>query len=107
MTWSITNVVIQLVAGILGGHAAAAAVKEHSFGLLGHTAAGAAGGAFSGCFLQTLAATVVTASGSLNEPRAVENAILQGLAGFVAGALVMLVVGFLKHAVERHRSGQR
>jgi hypothetical protein len=104
MTWTVANLVIQLIAGILGGHAAAALVKEHSFGWLGHTVAGAAGGAFSGYFLQTLAATVVTASGSLNQPTVVENGIIQGLAGLVAGGVVMLVVGLAKHGIEHHRS---
>jgi hypothetical protein len=45
MTWSVTNFIIQIIAGIVGGHAAAAAVHDHQFGALGHTIAGAAGGA--------------------------------------------------------------
>lgn len=106
MTWTLTNVVIQIIAGILGGHAAAEAAKEHSFGALGHTVIGALGGALSGYFLQTLASTVVTTSGSLNEPTAVEQAILQGLTGAAAGGIAMLVVGFIKHSLEqRQRSG--
>jgi hypothetical protein len=40
MEWTLTNLWIQIVAGILGGHAAAAATKEYSFGALGHTLAG-------------------------------------------------------------------
>jgi hypothetical protein len=40
MKWSVTNLWIQIVTGILGGHAAAVAAKEHSFGVLGHTVAG-------------------------------------------------------------------
>jgi len=49
----LTNVFIQIVAGILGGHAAAAAANEHSFGVFGHTIVGAGGGCLSGLFLQT------------------------------------------------------
>ena len=37
MVWATTNLVIQIIAGILGGHAAALASKEHSFGVFGHT----------------------------------------------------------------------
>ena len=51
MTWTITNLVIQMIAGIIGGHGAAVASKEHSFGVLGHTIVGAVGGAISGYFL--------------------------------------------------------
>jgi hypothetical protein len=97
MEWSVTNLVTQLVMGILGGHAAAVAAKEHSFGWVGHTLTGAVGGGLSGLFLQTLASTVVTASGSLAEPRPVEQLMIQGLAGAGAGAIVTLLVGFLKH----------
>jgi|SRR5262249_13605919 len=105
MTWTVSNLVVQLVTGILGAHAAAAVVKEHSFGFLGHTATGALGGGLSGYFLQTLVATVVTASGSKNEPTVVENGILQGLAGLVSGAVLMLVVGLVKHIIAHHRAG--
>jgi hypothetical protein len=104
MTWTVGNLVIQVICGILGGHAAAAAAAEHGFGFLGHTVVGALGGAFGGLFLQTLAATVVTGSGSVAEPTAVENAAIQILTGAVAGGCLTLVVGFVKHSIEHHRS---
>ena len=101
MAWTWTNLVIQMIAGILGGHAAASAAHEHGFGAFGHTLVGAVGGGLSGYFLQTLAATMVTAGGDLNEPTAVEQALLQGLTGAVAGGIVTLGVGFLKHSAGR------
>ena len=55
-----------MIAGILGGLGAAALVKEHSFGTIGHMVAGALGGAFSGYFLQTLAGTLVDGAGAAN-----------------------------------------
>jgi uncharacterized membrane protein YeaQ/YmgE (transglycosylase-associated protein family) len=103
MTWTVTNLVIQIIAGILGAHAAATAAKEHSFGALGHTIVGALGGALSGHFLQTLASTVVTGSGSINEPTAVEQAVLQGLTGAAAGGITMLAVGFVRHNMEQEK----
>jgi uncharacterized membrane protein YeaQ/YmgE (transglycosylase-associated protein family) len=102
MIWTSTNLVIQIVTGVLGAHFAATAAREHGFGFLGHTLVGAIGGALSGYFLQTLAITLVTGSGSLNEIRAVDNAVLQGLAGAAAGGCLMLVVGFIKHSID-HR----
>lgn len=102
MTWTFANLMIQAVAGIFGGHAAAAAAKEHGFGALGHTIVGALGGGMSGYFLQTFAGTVVTASGSLNEPTAVEEAVLQGLTGAAAGGITTLVVGFIRHSIKKH-----
>ena len=103
MEWSVTNLVIQLVMGVLAGHAAAVVAKEHSFGWLGHTLTGAAGGGLSGLFLQTFAATVVTASGSLTEPRPAELLMVQALAGAEAGAIVTLLAGFVKHGISTHK----
>jgi len=104
MEWSWTYVLIQIVTGVIGGHAAAIAAHEHSFGAVGHTLVGAVGGALSGVFLQTLVATVVTASGSLNEPRLSEQLMLQGLAGAAAGGIMMLLVGFIKHSIDQHKT---
>jgi len=67
MNWTTTNLIIQIIAGILGGHGAAVASKEHSFGALGHTIAGAVGGAVSGYFLQTIVGTVVTGTGDIQQ----------------------------------------
>jgi hypothetical protein len=97
MEWSLTNVLIQLIAGILGGHAAAIAAQEHSFSAVGHTLAGAIGGALSGLFLQTLAATMVNGTGAVNEPRMVEQMIPQSLTGAIAGGIATPVVGFVKY----------
>jgi hypothetical protein len=104
MEWTLTNLLIQLFAGVLGGHAAASASKDHSFGAAGHTATGALGGALSGFFLQTLVATMVTAAGSFTEPTLAEQIILQGLTGAVAGGAATLAVGFVKHAIDEHKS---
>jgi uncharacterized membrane protein YeaQ/YmgE (transglycosylase-associated protein family) len=104
MIWTTSNLVIQIITGIIGAHFAAAAAKEHRFGFVGHTLAGAIGGALSGTFLQKLAVTVVTANGSPNEITAADNVVLQSLAGIAAGGCLTLVVGFIKHAIEQHRS---
>ncbi len=103
MAWSLTNLLIQIVGGILGGHAAAAAAKEHSFGALGHTLTGLAGGAFSGGFFQIAAATMVTGTGSLQEPSFVEQVVIQCFAGAVAGGIVTLAVGFMKHSINERK----
>src|ERR1700759_969265 len=104
MIWTSTNLIIQIVTGVVGAHFAAAAAQEHGFGFIGHTLAGAIAGALSGYFLQKLAVTVVTASGSLNEVGPADNAGLQGLTGLAAGGCLMLVVGFCKHSIEKHRA---
>jgi hypothetical protein len=51
MTWTFTNLVIEIIAGAIGGCAIAAAAKEYNFGILSHVVTGALGGALSGYFL--------------------------------------------------------
>ena len=104
MNWTLTNLIIQAITGIFGAHVAAIAAREHGFGFIGHTLVGLIGGAGSGYFLQTLAVTMVTGSGSLNEPTAAENVILQGLAGAGVGGCLMLIVGFGRHAINEHKA---
>ncbi len=104
MTWTLANFLIELAAGIVGGHAIAAVAKEHSFGALGHTIAGALGGAFSGYFLQTLAALVVDSTGEANlESDVMTGWFIQAVAGLVAGSIVTMAVGFAKQAFGQHQ----
>ncbi len=107
MPWTFTNLVIAIIAGILGGHAAAAASREHSFGALGHTVTGAAGGALSGTLFQSFIGTVVTASGSVTEPTAFEQALIQAVTGAVVGGICTLLVGFIKRSIDEHKSSGR
>src|SRR5215469_18063979 len=98
MPWTYTFLVLQFIAGMIGGNAAAALAKEHDFSVLGHTVAGGVAGLFSGFFLQTLAGRVVNETGAANVPDPVTQWILQGLTGLVCGAILTLVVGAVKHA---------
>jgi hypothetical protein len=107
MPWTLTNLALQIITGILGGHAAATASKEHSFGALGHTIAGAAGGALSGTFFQTYLGTVVTGSGAVSEPTAVELAVIQAVTGAVVGGICTLLVGLIKRSIDEHKSSGR
>ena len=50
MSATIINLIIQLIAGAVGGNAAGAALKDLDLGKLGNTIAGALGGAGGGRF---------------------------------------------------------
>ena len=52
-------------------------------------------GALGGLFLQKYASTVVTASGSLNEPTHVQIIASQVLTGAVLGAIAMMIIGLI------------
>jgi len=95
MEWTFANLIIQIVAGLIGSHIAAAAAHEHRFGFWGHSLVGLASGALAGLFLQKYASTVVTASGSLNEPTHVQVFASQALTGAVIGAISMMTIGLI------------
>jgi len=95
MEWTFTNLIIETVAGLIGSNIAAAAAHEHRFGLFGHSLAGSIAGALGGLFLQGYAMTVVTSSGTLNEPTTFQIFSAQALTGAVIGAIAMLAAGLI------------
>src|SRR5271169_280350 len=102
MEWTISNLMIQLFAGILGGHMIAAVAPGYRFGALLRTIVATVGAGFSGIFLQTLVRTV-TASGDMVVPTTQELLFMQGALGAVAGAISVLAVGFVKDEIERQK----
>jgi hypothetical protein len=95
MEWTLANLIIQTVAGLIGSNIAAAAAHEHRFGFWRHSLVGLVSGGLGGFFLQTYASTVVTANGSLNAPTHVQIIASQVLTGAVLGAIAMMTVGFI------------
>ena len=94
MAWTLSNLIIQVIAGLVGAHIAAAAAHEQRFGFWRHTLVGLASGALSGFFLQISPITVVTGSGSLNVPTSAEIYAIEALTGAIVGGIAMLAVGF-------------
>jgi uncharacterized membrane protein YeaQ/YmgE (transglycosylase-associated protein family) len=99
--WTITNLIIQAIAGVFGSHAAAIAAHEHRFGFLGHSLVGLGAGAVSGFFLQRLVMTTVTGTGDAMPVSALEATIYQALSGAVIGAIAMMVVGFVRSEITK------
>lgn len=89
----LTQILIQLLSGAIGGNAAGAVAKQTSLGPLGNTIAGALGGGVGGQLLGSLLGLGTTAAASGLDV----NTIVQGFAtGGISGALTALVLGFLK-----------
>ena len=59
---TIVNLIIQLIAGVVGGNAAGAALKDYNLGNLGNTIAGAIGGVGGGQLLQAIIPAIASAS---------------------------------------------
>ena len=84
------ELIIQLIAGAIGGNVAGAALKKQSLGTLGNSLAGVLGGGLGGQILAALgmggAASGLDLAG-----------IVQALAsGGVGGGVVMAIIGVLK-----------
>ena len=95
MLWTTTSFFIQVFAGFVGAHLAAAVVRDHAFGFWRHTAVGLIAGALGGYFLQTYAATVVTGSGSLNDMRPADIFFLQTATGATLGGIAVMAIGMI------------
>ena len=67
MSATLINLIIQIVAGALGGNAAGAASKDMSLGTAGNTIAGAIGGGVGGQILTALLPILSNAAGSVDD----------------------------------------
>ena len=66
MSATLINLIIQIVAGALGGNAAGAASKDVSLGTAGNTIAGAIGGGVGGQILTALVPMLSGAAGGVD-----------------------------------------
>ena len=90
---NLTALIIQLIAGALGGNAAGAASKDLSLGPLGNSIAGALGGGVGGQILNAILGIGGAAAASGLDIGSVVSAFLTG---GVSGGVTALIVGFLK-----------
>ena len=96
MSATMINLIIQLIAGALGGNAAGATMKNLDLGALGNTIAGALGGAGGGTLLTALLPMLQgAASGDLD----IGALLGQAVGGGVAGAVVTAIVGLVKNSM--------
>ncbi len=97
MSGTIINLILQLVAGAIGGNAAGALLKNIDLSPLIKTITGAVGGGIGGTILQNLIpALSAAASGGGFDIGAVAG---QLVGGGVTGAIVTAAVGFIKNAL--------
>jgi hypothetical protein len=92
MSATLVNLIIQIIAGALGGNGAGAALKGLSLGPLGNTIAGAIGGLGGG---QILSALIPALAGAAGAPD-VGALVGQAVGGGIAGAILTAVIGFIK-----------
>jgi hypothetical protein len=100
----IINIIIQLIAGAVGGNAAGAGLKNYDLGAgpknydlgtLGNTIAGALGGVGGGQILTALLPMLAGTAENVD----IGAIIAQAVGGGVAGAIVTVVVGLIKNSM--------
>ena len=90
---NLTALIIQLIAGALGGNAIGNVAKDVNLGPLGNSIAGALGGGIGGQILNSSLGIGGAAVGSGLDIGSIVSAFLTG---GVSGGLTALVVGYLK-----------
>ena len=99
MSDALIALVIQIIAGIVGGHAAGQ-MKNFDLGTLGNTIAGAIGGAGGGQLLGLLAPALAGAAGGGLDVGAI---VVQLVGGGAGGAVLTAIVGAVKN-MSGHRA---
>ena len=96
MSATIINLIIQLIAGAIGGNAAGATMEKANLGTAGNTIAGALGGLGGGQLLSALIPALAGSAGG------VDLASLAGqlVGGGVSGAIVTVIVGMIMNAMK-------
>jgi hypothetical protein len=89
--------IIQLVAGALGGNAAGMALKDKSLGTLGNTIAGAIGGGLTGQLLAMMSAAPAATDAAMADPGMGAAGIITSLvAGGVGGGVLTAIAGYVR-----------
>src|SRR5258707_380202 len=94
---TIVNLIIQLIAGVAGGNAVGAALKDYNLGNLGNTIAGAIGGVGGGQILQALIPAIASAAagGGLDVGALVGQIVGGGRGGAMLPIIARLVKGMM------------
>jgi len=93
MSGTLVNLIIQLIAGVIGGNAAGKSLTNYDLGAVGNTIAGAIGGVGGGQILQVLIPDLAGAAGAGLDTDAT---IGQLVGGGVSGAILTVIVGLVK-----------
>ena len=95
---TIINIIIQLIAGIIGGNAAGSGMKNLSLGAAGNTIAGALGGVGGGQLLELIIPALQGAAGGGLDLGSVIGQLVGGGAG---GAILTAIIGAIKNAMSK------
>jgi hypothetical protein len=94
---SLLPIIIQLIAGAIGGNAAGAAMKGKSLGGGGNSIAGAIGGVVLGQIVERLTGGAVTADAVASSGLDVGSLITNLISSGAGGAILTAIIGMIKN----------
>jgi hypothetical protein len=95
MSGTLIDLIIQIVAGVIGGYAAGATLKDWTLGAVGNTIAGAIGGVVGVHLLAQVMPALASTAGNVDAGALVGQVI----AGAVGGAIFAIIAGVTKWMV--------
>ena len=95
MSGTLIDLIIQIVAGVIGGHAAGATLKNYTLGAIGNTIAGAIGGVAGVQLLAQVIPGLANTAGNVD----VGALVGQIVGGGVGGAIFAVLAGLTKWMV--------
>lgn len=95
MSGTLIELIIQIVAGAIGGYAAGPTLKNLALGTIGNIIAGAVGGIAGGQLLQHMVPALANAAGNVD----IGTVIGQIIGGGVGGAILAILGGLTKWMV--------
>ena len=93
MAWTMTNLMIEIIAGIVGAHIVAIAARAYRFGARGRSVVGAIGGYVGGYLLD--AAMVLNGSNALYVSRLLDQTMAHTLTAAATGGILILAISFV------------
>ena len=99
MWGGIIGLIIQLVAGGVGGNIAGAALKQYDLGMIGNTIPGVVGGGVGAQIIGVLIGGGANATGAAAGGLDIGSIIGQIASGGVGGGVLMVIVGLIKQAM--------
>ena len=97
----ILGLIIQLIAGAVGGNIAGAILKNFSLGTIGNSIAGIVGGGIGGQILAALLGGAGTPDAAAAGGTSIGALVGDVAGGGIGGAIVMIIVGLIRKAIAK------
>jgi uncharacterized membrane protein YeaQ/YmgE (transglycosylase-associated protein family) len=95
----ITSIIIDIIAGAIGGNATGAVAKQFNLGTAGNSIAGVIGGVIGGWITTKFfggAAPVDAAAAAAAATTGIGQILEQGIGGLVGGGVIQVIAGIIK-----------